>query len=483
MSASTSSQRTLEQELTAIVGGAHVLTDRDVVAGYETDYTGRFSGTALAVVRPANTDQVARVVRACADHGAAIVPQGGNTGLVGGAVPRDGAVVLALGRLDELGPVDDDAGQVVAGAGTTLDRLHQHARASGWAFGVDHGARSAATVGGMIATNAGGSQVLRHGTMRAQVAGLEVVLADGSVLRRLGGLAKDATGYDLSGLMCGSEGTLGIVTAARLRLVPPAGPRITALFGVADAEAALVVFRAVRSVLPALEAAEFFDRSGLELVRRHRGLAAPFPGEYAVYLLLEADGGEAALELLAEAVEDLAEVGDVAAGTDAATRTSLWAYRELQNEAIAAEGMPHKLDVSLPLSSLAAFLAQVPDTVRAAAADETSPSEARCIVFGHLGDGNVHVNVLGLSADDVAVDEAVLRLTASLGGSIGAEHGIGVAKAPWLPLSRSPAEIAAMRAIKAALDPCSVLNPGVLLTPHEQAAGVSTDRRAGRPAP
>ena len=214
--------RSVLEALTVAVGAEHVLTDSEVVGAYTVDWTGRFRGAAPAVVRPGTRSEVAAVVRICDDARIAIVPQGGNTGLVGGSVPLAGEVVVSLRRLDALGPVDVASAQVTAGAGVTLARLQAHARAAGWDFGVDLGARDSATVGGMVATNAGGVHVLRHGPMRRQVVGVRAVLADGSVVDRLDGLEKDNTGYDLSGLLCGSEGTLAVVTDARLRLVPRA---------------------------------------------------------------------------------------------------------------------------------------------------------------------------------------------------------------------------------------------------------------------
>jgi hypothetical protein len=221
------------------VGANHVVTEPDLVASHVVDWTGRFRGATPAVVRPGSVEEVAAVVRACATAGAAIVPQGGNTGLVGGSIPRHGEIVCHLGRLNALGPVDGRRGQVSAQAGVTIGRLQEHARAAGWEYGVDLGARDSATVGGTIATNAGGVHVLRHGATRAQLLGIEAVLGDGSVVRRLDGLEKDNTGYDLAGLVCGSEGTLAIVTAARLRLVARPAHVVVALCAFADVDAAL----------------------------------------------------------------------------------------------------------------------------------------------------------------------------------------------------------------------------------------------------
>ena len=445
-----------ERRLAAIVGAAHVLGDLEVCASYGRDATGRFGGAPALVVRPGDTREVAGVLEACHTAGVPVVPQGGNTGLVGAGVPRGGEIVLSLARLDALEPVDTVAAQVTAGAGVTLERLQQHAAAAGLAFGVDHGARSGATVGGMVATNAGGAQVLRHGTMRAQVMGVEAVLADGRVVSHLAGLLKDNAGYDLSQLVVGSEGTLAVVTAARLRLVPRPAHVVTALLGLGSTADAVAVMRALRDRVASLNAVELFYADGLELVCSHRRLAAPFPDRHPVYVVAECAAAEDPLEELADALEDL-PVLDAAVADDTARRRALWTYREAHNEAIAAAGIPHKLDVTVRLVDVAAFVEQVRAVV-----EEAAPG-ARTILYGHLGDGNLHVNVLGPEPDDESVDEAVLELVGAFGGSISAEHGVGVAKRRYLHLTRSPEEIAVMAAVKDAFDPRGILNPGVLL--------------------
>jgi FAD/FMN-containing dehydrogenase len=288
--------------------------------------------------------------------------------------------------------------------------------------------------------------------MRAQVVGLEAVLADGSVLRRLTGLIKDNAGYDLPGLLVGSEGTLGVVTRARLRLAPLAGERATALFAVDGAAAALGLFAALRRHVGSLEAVELFFHEGLELVEWAGFGVSPFAEPHPAYVLVECAARSDPTGELAAAVEALA-VRDVAVASDSAQRAALWALREGLSEAIVLRGVPHKLDVSVPLAGLPAFV----DALRAVI------TEGELVLFGHVGDGNLHVNVLGLDPADTAVDEAVLRLVAAHGGSVSAEHGIGTAKARWLSLTRSAEEIAAMRAIKRALDPAGLLNPGVVL--------------------
>jgi FAD/FMN-containing dehydrogenase len=425
--------------LRELVGAEHVLVDADVRAGYEVDWTGRFRGATPAVVRPASVDEVAAVVAYCRAEGIAVVPQGGNTGLVGGSVPLDGEVVLSLRRLSSIGPVDDLAGQVTMGAGVTLGAL-QAAVAPGWSAGLDLAARDSATIGGMVATNAGGTSFVRHGGMRARLAGIEAVLGDGSIVRHLGGLAKDNTGYDLAGLLCGSEGTLGVVTAARLQLVVPPRNVVTALCAVDGVEGALRAVRQLRAAVP-VDAAELVLDEGLQLVRTHLGLPQPVTAAPA-YLVLEWDGAVEALRSV--------EVLDAVVAEDEGRRQALWRYRDAQTEAVNAVGVPHKFDVTLPPPGLARFV----DEVRTLGSGTT-------IVFGHVADGNLHVNVLG----DDDVDDDVLRLVAGYGGSISAEHGIGTAKKRWLHLVRSEAEIAAFRAIKRALDPAGILNPNVLLPP------------------
>jgi FAD/FMN-containing dehydrogenase len=447
----------LADALRAAVGPAHVLADPELRAPFETDWTGRFTGRARLVARPGSTGEVAALVRACVEHGAAIVPQGGNTGLVGGGVPRGGEVVLSLARLDALGAVDVAGSQVEAGAGVTLAALQARARAAGLDAGLDFGARDSATLGGIVAADAGGARALRHGTARAHVAGLEAVLPSGQVLTRLSGLLKDNAGYDLPALLVGSEGTLGVVTRVRWRLVPSQPVRVAALVPLPSVGRAAELLAQLRTGLPSLEAADFFLDDGLRLVLEHLGIASPVAEPARVYVLVECADRTDPTEQLAEVLE-AAGVDDALVADDTASRERLWRLREGHTEAINAAGVPHKLDVGVPLGALEDFLARVPAAIEAVA------PQARTILFGHLGDGNVHVNVLGAPPEDPAVDDAVLRLAAELGGTISAEHGVGVAKTRWLGLVRGEAEIAAMRALKAALDPDGLLNPGVVLT-------------------
>ena len=444
----------LVDDLIGVVGAEHVL---DPLPEYTTDWTGRFAGHSAAVVLPANDREVREVVRVCRRHRAALVPQGGNTGLVGGSVPLQGEVVVSLRRLDTV--VATPGGQLVAGAGATLAAVHRAAESVGWAYGVDFASRERATIGGTIATNAGGLHVFRHGNTRAQVIGVNAVLGNGEMVTRLVSLTRDNSGYHLPSLLCGSEGTLGIVTAARLRLVPLPTHRITALlaFGTAgDAvDAAQLAHRHLRSA----EAIELMLADGVELVCAAQGLAAPFPARHAAYLLVEAAD---TVDPSAEMAAALAYLDGVEASmvtVEPADRLALWQYREKHTDSINTVGVPHKLDVAVPGEALSRFIESVPAVV-----SEAAPG-AQTWLWGHAAEGNVHVNVTGVGVDDERADDAVLHYVVHLGGSISAEHGIGTAKRRWLPLVLTQVEIEAYRAIKRALDPDGILNPNVLLPP------------------
>jgi FAD/FMN-containing dehydrogenase len=464
---------TLEAALSVAVGPEHVLVDPDLRASYETDWTGRFSGTSRAVVRPASATQVAQVLQACANARVCVVIQGGNTGLVGGGVPPgvprglppggptgNPPVILLTSRLTELGEVDIPARQVTVGSGVTLAALTAHARVAGLDFGVDLAARDSATVGGMVATNAGGIRVLRYGSMREQVAGAEAVLADGTIVSRLHGLAKDSTGYDITHLLAGSEGTLAVLTRLRLRLVRAEPGRAVALIAVAGTAEAVDVLTALRGQLPGLRSAELCFPAGIALVAAHLGVRAPLEGAGGAYVLAEAAGQSDPLDELLAVLQSCPQVLDATVATSAAERARLWALREGHTETISTLGVPVKLDVSVPLRRLAELTELLPGTVAAA------EPEATLVVFGHLAEANLHINVLNAS-DPEQLTEAVLSLVASLGGSISSEHGIGRAKAHWLRLSRTQSEIDVMRSVRTALDPLGVLNPGVLLPPEK----------------
>lgn len=446
--------RRLLADLADVVGAGHVLTDPAIVAGYLTDWTGRWSGAALAVVRPADTAETAEVVRRCAAAGVAICPQGGNTGLVGGGVPpADGAtaIVLSSTRLTRLDDVDASARAVGVGAGVTLAQVQRTAAAAGLAFGVDLASRDSATVGGMIATNAGGIHFVRYGGMRAQLLGIEAVLASGEVLRRWRPLRKDNVGYDLPGLLAGSEGTLAVITGALLALVPPSRSGAVAVVGADSVAHASALIDAVERAGMTLQAAELMTAAGLDLVHRH-GLRRALPAGTRFAVLIEVAGAD---------VGELAAVLDRAAAAaavlDDTPAAELWALRERHTESIARDSSTPvvKLDLTVPAAAMDAFVATAEELATAAG--------ARPILFGHLADGNLHVNLLDVEAGRAEeLTDCILRAVAALGGSISAEHGVGRAKAPWLSLGRDRVDVATMRAVKRALDPDGLLNPGVL---------------------
>lgn len=445
----------LRGDLMGVVGDRHVLADPELMRAYERDWTGRFGASARLVVRPGSTAEVARVLGICRAAGVAVVPQGGNTGLVGGGVPRGGEVVLSLQRLQSLGPVDAARGLVQVGAGVALGALQHHARKAGFDAALDVGARDSATIGGLVACDAGGARALRYGTARRRVAGLEAVLADGSVIRRLDGLAKDNAGYDVSSLLVGSEGTLAVITEVVWRLETPLRRAVAALVPLAEAEDAGRLASALRTAAPSLDACELITGAAMKLVLAHQRRTSPV-ADAPLYALVELASNHEPLDELASAFE-LAGIDDAAIAADTASRRQLWRLREGITDAIAADGIPHKIDVGVPLDALPGFLERLERVILGVAGD------ARAVVFGHLGDGNLHVNVLGLSPDDDRVEEAVLGLVLSCGGTISSEHGIGVAKAAWLLAARGESDVEAMRALKLALDPSETLNPGVVL--------------------
>jgi FAD/FMN-containing dehydrogenase len=446
----------LATALGEIVGSPHVLTDRDVTASYATDWTRRFQGEALLVVRPADAEEVAAVVARCADAEVPIVPQGGNTGLVGGSVPRaTPMVVLSTRRIDRLDPVDQAAMQVSAGAGVTVAQWRRHARAAGLDAPVDFASRDSATVGGAVATNAGGSRVVRFGTMRAQVAGVSAVLANGSVIGSLTGLPKETAGLHWPSLLCGSEGTLGVITAVRLRLVPWYRHTATAMVATRGLDEAVTVLSHLRTDVTHLDAVELILPEAMGLVADHLGASPPLgpADEVGAYVVVECADHADPTDELTSALAGREEVLDAAVTTEGPARDRLVAFRDRIAEAIAASGVPLKLDVAVPVGGLTEL---VRDARRA-----IDRHGGRLIPFGHLAEGNVHLNVLD-PGDPEAITADVLESAAGLGGTISAEHGVGIAKTRWLHLIRSPAELAAASAIKRALDPAGILNPGVL---------------------
>ena len=445
----------LEGDLRQIVGPSHVLVDPDLVASFTVDRTGSFRGAARAVVRPGTPEEAAAVIEACTRERVAVVPQGGNTGLVGGAVPEGDRVLVSLARLTELAEVDAAARQIVAGAGVTLQNIQDAARAKDLVFPIDHGARSQATAGGTVATNAGGALAWKYGMTRALVVGVEAVLADGTVLHDMSPLAKDNSGYDLPGLLTGSEGTLGVITATRLRLVPHFAHTATAIVGVGSLVEAVELFISARSA-PELEAGEFFSHRCLELVREHMGLQALMSNRHPYYALLEFStgtkkGADDALSVVVGKVND----GSIAVAQDERQRRLLWEYRERQNEALTAAGGGRKFDLAVMPQRMGPFMDAVSSRL------EHLDPDVRIYAFGHLGDGNIHLNALGLPDQDTAA-RVVYETVDSFEGTVSAEHGVGRLKKAWLPLVRSRQELDAMRSIKRSLDPYDLMNPGVL---------------------
>jgi FAD/FMN-containing dehydrogenase len=446
----------LIERLQRDIGCANVATDPDVLAQFETDWTRRFTGRATALVRPASCDEVVAVVRRCAEAGVPIVVQGGNTGLVAGATPRGGEILLSTSRLDTLGEVDLTTGEIEVGAGVQLIRVQEAAAAAGFDVGLDFGARQSATMGGIAATDAGGTKAVRYGTARNRIGGLEAVLGDGTLIDRLQRVRKDNAGYALHELLIGSEGTLGVVTKLRWQLVPALPERLSALVPLRSSKELRPLFAALQAHAPSLEAVDFMLHNGLRLTADHLNLPLPAPADAPLYAILECAGREDPTAELADALEAVG-IEDAVLATDSHDRNRLWRFREAHNEAIADAGMPHKLDVGVPLDHLSSFLETVPGLVAGIAPG------ASTYLFGHLGDGNVHVNVVGVDPDDPEVDGAVLSLVADSGGTVSAEHGIGTLKARWLGLVRTSDEVEAMRRVKEALDPSGILSPGSVL--------------------
>lgn len=444
----------LHQRLAEIVGSGNLSTDADVLATRSVDWTGRYRGHATALVRPADADEVAAVLRVCRDVGACVTVQGGRTSMVAGTVPENDDILLSTERLTELGEVDATEHRIRAGAGVTLAAVQQAAADAGLLFGVDLAARDSATIGGMAATNAGGLRTVRYGNMSRQVLGLDVALPDGSVLQRHSCVCSDNTGYDLTALFVGSEGTLGVITGVDLRLVPIPRHRVTALCGFADLKSLVAAGRALRDV-ENIAALELIDGRAAALAAERLGVAVPVHADWLLLVELAGESGQTAR--LAGLLEDIPLAGEPAVGVDVAARQRLWELRDGLSDAMGAFGPPLKFDVSLPLSSIAPFAAE------AAALTGRQAPGAVAMLFGHVGEGNLHLNVLRCGTDrEPSVYAGMMELIAVHGGNVSSEHGVGSRKRPYLPMSRQAADIAAMRTIKAAFDPTGYLNPAVL---------------------
>ena len=447
---------TLADRLAEIVGAAHVSTDPDVLEGRSVDHTGRYRGRASALVRPGSAGEVAAALRACRDAGAYVTVQGGRTSLVAGTVPEHDDVLLSTERLRDLGEVDVIERRVHVGAGLTLAEVQRVATAAGLVFGVDLAARDTATVGGMASTNAGGLRTVRYGNMGEQVIGLDIALPDGSVVHRHSRVHRDNTGYDLASLFVGAEGTLGVITGLDLRLHPAPTHRVTAICGFADLDALVATGRVFRDMTE-IAALELIDARASALTAEHAGVAAPVQGRWQLLIELAADTDQTAR--LAGAVENAPMSGEPAVGVDLTARQRLWQVRESIAEVLGVYGPPLKFDVSLPLSAIAAFAAESADLVAGHAPD------AIPVLFGHLGEGNLHLNLLHCALDgerEHQLYSSMMELIARCGGNVSSEHGVGTRKRDYLWMSRTDADIAAMRAVKAAFDPTGYLNAAVL---------------------
>ena len=464
----------LVTELRQLLGERNVLIAADDVAPYCTDWRGRYSGSALCVALPGNTDEVAAVVRACVAAGVAgvpMVPQGGNTGLCGGATPQGGEVVVNLRRMNRIRGIDPDNNSITVDAGCTLHAVQEAAKAADRLFPLSLAAEGSATIGGNLATNAGGVQVLRYGNARELTLGIEVVLADGRIWNGLRALRKDNTGYDLKHLFIGAEGTLGLITAATLKLFPLPRAQATAWVAVPDPAAAVSLLGRLRDAAgDNVTAFEIVGRAGLELVLRHIPNARdPLPGKPAWQVLIELSGARDDLSAtLEQALQEAAADGlvdDAALAASEAQTAALWALRENVSEAQKIEGVSIKHDIAVPVSRIAEFIARA-DLALAAAFPAV-----RIVCFGHIGDGNLHYNQSKPDAQSnsefieqtEAVNRIVHDLVHQLGGSISAEHGLGQLKREEVLRYKSATEMDMMRAVKQALDPRGLMNPGKLL--------------------
>ena len=465
------SDPSIVSDLAGIVGARHVLTAGDDTAGFLVEPRGKFRGAAAAVVRPGSTAEVAAVLRLCSEKRIAVVPQGGNTGLVGGQIPaaHGREILLSLTRLDRVRETDPLSNTMTAEAGVTLARAQLQAEAVDRLFPLSLASEGSCTVGGNLATNAGGTAVLAYGNARDLILGLEVVLADGRVLQNLNKLRKDNTGYDLKHLFVGSEGTLGIITAAVLKLVPRPRSVATAMVGVASPSDALGLLGIAQATGP-VTSFELIPRLGIELVLRHAGGRDPLAAAFPWYVLVEfssgaPDAADASLLQTLEAGFAAGLAADAVVAASGEQRRAFWGLRERMSEVQGREGGSIKHDVSVPLAAVPTFMAE------AAAAVTARMPGVRIVPFGHLGDGNLHYNLSQPVGADTAgflarweeMNAVVHAVVAAHGGSISAEHGIGQLKRDLLPGVKDPVALDVMRSIKRTLDPHGILNPGKVL--------------------
>jgi len=461
-------------DVRARFGPKVVITDRSDVEPWLTDWRGRFHGAAEAILAPSSTDEVAEIVRLAAEHRVPLVPQGGNTGMVGGATaPEDGsALVLSLRRMNRIRSIDSENRIAIAEAGVILATLHDAAHEIGMRFPLTLGARGSCTVGGLTSTNAGGTQVLKFGTMRALIAGVEAVLPDGSVHDGLSGLKKDNRGYSLDQLLIGAEGTLGVVTAVALRLVPAVASRAVAWVGVDSPAKALELLRFLEARTNSVEGFELVPEDSLQLVLKHvPGSRAPLTGEHRCHALIEATTADPEtsineeLQTLLGAALQQRIIADAVLAASESQAEAFWKIRDSISEAERAEGQTLAHDISVPVADMPRFI------VEASAEVERAFPGVIASGFGHLGDGNIHFHVRAAShsapdwyeSEGARITRFVDDLVTAAGGSISAEHGIGQMKIGELERLGPPAKLHALRAIKHALDPLGIMNPGKLV--------------------
>ena len=450
----------------ARLGDGFLVDDPELLQRYGRDWTRVFVPRPAALARPADTKQVSTFLALCHAHRVPIVPSGGRTGLSAGAVAASGEIVLSLERLNSLGAVDLLGSTLRVGAGAITEAVHQHCAASGLTWPVDFAAKGSSQIGGNVATNAGGTKVVRYGSTRSWVLGLEVVLADGTILAGDRALEKNNSGPDLRQLFIGSEGILGVVTAATLKLTRLPQETTVLFLGLQDLARVLTLFASSRAAQLELMAYEVLTEACLLRLLRHRSQPRPLGTAHPYYVLMEVERvATVALETWLAAACAEGTVDDGVVATTLGQQRQLWALREGISESLSATGFPHKYDIALPLAGLAAFCADLGAAMAAA-----YPGYELCS-FGHIGDGNLHLNIMQpeemaradfLSAAGVA-NASIYALVQRHGGTVSAEHGIGLLKLPYLKYCRTPAEIATMRVLKTALDPRGILNPGKVL--------------------
>jgi FAD/FMN-containing dehydrogenase len=456
------------------LGPKAVVTDPREIEPWVTDWRGRVHGAAPAILAPVSTDEVAEIVRLAAEHRVPLVPQGGNTGMAAGATPpADGsAILLSMRRMNRIRSVSAENRLVVAEAGVVLATLHDAAHEVGMRFPLTLGARGSCTIGGLTSTNAGGTQVLKFGTMRSLVAGVEAVLPDGSVHSGLSGLKKDNRGYSLDQLLIGAEGTLGVITAVALRLVPAIAARAVAWAGVESPMRALEMLRFLEARTASIEGFELVPQDSLELVLKHiPDTRAPLSGEHRWHVLIEATAVDSATDITAE-LQRLLEaalqqgiISDAVLAASEGQAEAFWKLRDSISEAERAEGQTLAHDISVPVADMPRFI------IDAAAKVERAFPGVVATGFGHLGDGNIHFHVRAGShaapgwydTEGEKITRFVDDLVTAAGGSISAEHGIGQLKREELARLAPPGRIHALRAIKHALDPLGIMNPGKLV--------------------